>query len=88
MDLVLSPMGTKPFAAEGFKGEAIVCSIRYTPKSGFRRGRTDIEYLRKTPMEIWFAKADGANVYAPVYVRIPTEYGMVTITAVKYGSNS
>ena len=85
MDLVLSPMGTKPFAAEGFKGEAIVCSIRYTPKSGFRRGRTDIEYLRKTPMEIWFAKADGANVYAPVYARIPTRMGPLYVTAVKIG---
>ncbi|MGO7418107.1 hypothetical protein ACCS64_37800, partial [Rhizobium ruizarguesonis] len=31
---------------------------------------------------------EAANVYAPVYVRIPTEYGMVTITAVKYGRNS
>ena len=30
-------------------------------------------------MEIWFAKAEAVNVYAPVYVRIPTQYGMVTI---------
>jgi hypothetical protein len=37
-------------------------------------------------MEIWFAKADAANVYAPVYVRIPTQYGPVTITAVRYSA--
>jgi hypothetical protein len=85
MDLVLTPKGTKPFSTKGFDGEAIVCSIRYVPKSGFRRGRSDIEYLKKTPMEIWFAKAQSANVYAPVYARIPTRMGQVYVTAVKYG---
>ncbi len=35
MDLVLTPKGTKPFSTDGFKGEAIVCSIRYLPRSGF-----------------------------------------------------
>ncbi|MDE1156882.1 MAG: DUF3108 domain-containing protein [Neorhizobium sp.] len=85
LDLVLSPMGTKPFTADGFKGEAIVCEIRYQPKSGYRRGRDDIEYLKKTPMEIWFAKAQSANVYAPVYARIPTRIGQLYVTAVKYG---
>ncbi len=49
--------------------------------------RKDYLYLAKSDgMEIWFAKADAMNVYAPVYVRIPTQYGTVTITAVKYGS--
>jgi hypothetical protein len=85
MDLVLSPLGTKPFSTDGFKGDAIVCSIRYLPKAGFRRGRSDVEYLKKTPMEIWFAKAQSANVYAPVYARIPTRMGQLYVTAVKYG---
>lgn len=85
LDLVLSPMGTKTFTADGFKGEAIVCEIRYQPKSGYKRGRDDIEYLKKTPMEIWFAKSPGANVYAPVYARIPTRIGQLYVTAVKYG---
>lgn len=85
MDLVLTAKGTKEFSTEGFKGEAIVCSIKYVPKSGFRRGRDDIEYLRKISMEVWFAKARSVNVYAPVYARIPTRMGDVYVTAVKYG---
>jgi hypothetical protein len=85
MDLVLTPAGTKPFSTDGFKGDAIVCTIQYVPKSGFRRGRSDIEYLKKTPIEIWFAKAAGAEVYAPVYARIPTRMGQLYVTAVKYG---
>lgn len=84
MDLVLSSKGSKPFSTNGFKGEAIVCEVRYVPKSGFRRGRSDIEHLKKTPMEIWFARAEGANVYAPVYARIPTSMGQVYVKAAKY----
>ena len=85
MDLVLTPKGTRSFSTNGFEGEAIVCEIRYVPRSGFRRGRSDIEYLRKTPMEIWFAKAQSVNVYAPVYARIPTRMGHVYVKAAKYG---
>ncbi|KKX27912.1 DUF3108 domain-containing protein [Rhizobium sp. LC145] len=85
MDLVLTPKGTRQFSTKGFKGEAIVCDIRYVPKSGYRQGRSDIEFLRKTSMEIWFAKAQSVNVYAPVYARIPTRMGQVYVTAVKYG---
>jgi Protein of unknown function (DUF3108). len=85
MDLILKPKGTESFSTEGFEGEAIVCEIRYVPKSGFRRGRSDIEHLRKTPMEIWFAKAQSVNVYAPVYARIPTSMGQVYVKAARYG---
>jgi hypothetical protein len=85
MDLMLKEEGTKPYEAKGFKGEAIVCSVRYMPRSGFRKGRSDIEYLKQTPMEVWFAKADRSTVYAPVYARIPTRMGPLHVTAVRYG---
>lgn len=85
LDLVLSSGGTKPFTTNGFTGDAIVCNARYVPKSGFRKGRKDIEYLKSISMEIWFAKAGDMNVYAPVYARIPTKVGQVYITATKYG---
>lgn len=86
MDLVLSPKRSEDFTTNGFSGKATVCGVRFVPRSGYRKGRKDIDYLsRSGAMEIWFAKAQAANVYAPVYVRIPTQYGMVTITAVKYG---
>lgn len=88
MDLVLSGKGSQDFSTEGFNGKALVCNVRFVPKSGYKKGRSDIVYLSKSNrMEIWFAKADAANVYAPVYVRIPTQYGPVTITAVKYGAS-
>lgn len=87
MTLKLSPKGSKPFSTEGFKGDAIVCSVRFKALGGYKKSRTDFDYLAKSnDMEIWFAKADAMKVYAPVYVRIPTKYGTVTITAVKYGA--
>ncbi len=87
MDLKLSAKGTKPFKTEGFQGDVIVCGIKFVPKSGYRKGRDDVDYLRKLEtMEIWFAKADAVNVYAPVYVRIPTSLGAVTIWATRFGS--
>lgn len=85
LDLVLSAKGSKPFSTDGFKGDTIVCEVRYEPKSGYKKGRSDIEFLKKQRMEVWFAKAEGANVYAPVYARIPTRVGDVYVTAVKYG---
>ncbi|MDI7862591.1 DUF3108 domain-containing protein [Rhizobiaceae bacterium n13] len=87
MDLVLAPKGAKSYTAGKFRTDAIVCSVRFVPKSGFRKGRKDIAYLsRLNSMEIWFAKAENVNVYAPVYVRIPTDYGPVAISAVKFGN--
>jgi hypothetical protein len=85
IDLVLSAKGTKPFSTEGFKGDAIVCEVRYEPRSGYRQGRSDIEFLKKARMEVWFAKAANVNVYAPVYARIPTKVGDLYVTAVKFG---
>lgn len=85
MDLVLGASGTKPFSTSGFSGDAIVCTLKYVPKSGFRKGRSDIEYLKGISMEVWFAKADSVDLYAPVYARIPTKAGPVYITATKYG---
>ncbi len=86
MDLVLSPKGSKTAKLAGVETEVTICGIRYIPKSGYRRGRDDIDYMsRATGMEIWFAKTDTLKVYAPVYARVPTRLGPLHITAVKFG---
>ncbi|MFB9913897.1 DUF3108 domain-containing protein [Rhizobium paknamense] len=87
MDLVLSPKGKAKFTAGDVSGEATVCSVRYVPKSGFNKGRSDIEYLRQAnDMEIWFAKAGGMKLYAPVYAKVPTRVGPLYITATRFGA--
>ncbi len=84
MDLVLSPKGTRSFKAKGYEGDVLVCSVRFVPKAGYRKGRKDIEYLRNSSkMEIWFGNAGELGLVAPVYVSIPTQIGMLTISASK-----
>ena len=36
-------------------------------------------------MEVWFAKSDTVNVYAPVYIRVPTTVGNLQINATRFG---
>lgn len=86
IDLILTPKGTKSYAHGEVKTEATVCGIRYVPRSGYRKGRKDIDYLMKVRgMEIWFAKAGDLPLYAPVRARIPTQYGTVDISAIRFG---
>ncbi|MDK1375154.1 MULTISPECIES: DUF3108 domain-containing protein [unclassified Sinorhizobium] len=86
LDIRLSPKGTRSFKTRGFNGEVIVCGVRFVPKAGYRKGREDVEYLRRLEtMEIWFARAEAVDVYAPVYVRIPTKLGPVTVSATRFG---
>jgi hypothetical protein len=35
-------------------------------------------------MEIWFAKSASLNVYAPVFLSVPTKFGTVTVTATHF----
>lgn len=86
MDIKLSDKGTRSFSTRGFEGEVKVCGVRFLPRAGYRKGRKDVEYLRKlASMEIWFAKAEAVDMYAPVYVRIPTALGPVTVSATRFG---
>jgi hypothetical protein len=88
LDMRLTSKGTRSYTTKGFAGEVTVCGIRFIPKSGYRKGREDVEYLRRlSTMEIWFAKAEAANVYAPVYVKIPTKLGPVTVSATRFGGD-
>lgn len=84
MDLVLTDRGKRPYRFEGFSGETLVCSVRFVPKAGYKPESDDIAYLRKASgMEIWFARTGSIDLYAPVYVKVPTRAGSLTIAATK-----
>ena len=86
VDLVLQPSGRQPFSTQGYKGDAIACSVRFVPKAGYRKGNSSIEYLRELKsIEVWFARSPSADVYAPVYARVPTKIGSVTVWATEFG---
>ncbi len=82
MNLRLAPKRTDKFSATGYNGDVTVCSIRYEPVSGHRRKSKDIDYIKRLDnIEIWFAKSAKLDVYAPVYLAVPTKYGVISITA-------
>lgn len=86
-NLTLYDKGTRPFSAGGQMMDARVCGFRVQPKSGFRKGKSDMDYVAKLKdMEIWFAKSTIANVYAPVKIKISTGFGSFIISAVKIGA--
>lgn len=86
LDLHLSEAGRRPFSTEGFQGEAIVCTARAEPRSGYHTDHSSTEIMRDTRVEVWFARNERADLYAPVYARVPTRLGPVTITATRFGS--
>ena len=87
MDLKLLPKGQKPFKTAGFDGMVEVCAVDFTPKAGYRADRDDLVELSKSKrIEVWFARADKVDAYAPVYIQIPVRYGQFTVTATKFGS--
>lgn len=85
MDIVLSEKGRQSIDIGQRRVEAIACTARYVPRAGYKRGRKDIEFLKGAKMEVWFAKSDTVNVYAPVYIRVPTTVGNLQIKAVRFG---
>ena len=86
MDLVLGMKGVRPFSTSGFSGDVVVCSVRIVPKAGYRKGNDSLDYLRKlTTMEVWFARPPEKDYYAPVYAKVPTKIGQVTVSATHFG---
>lgn len=84
--LHLTPKGVRPYRTKGFAGDAIVCGIRFEPKSGYRKGSSGIRYLRELKtMEVWFAKHELGGFYAPVYAKVPTKIGQVIVAATRFG---
>ena len=84
--LHLAPKGVRPFRTEGFAGDAIVCSVRFEPKAGYRKSSSGIQYLTELKtMEVWFARHEAGDLYAPVYAKIPTKIGQVIVAATRFG---
>lgn len=85
--LDLRPKGVRPFRTNGFAGDAVVCSLRFAPKAGYRKYSSGIKYLSAlTSIEVWFAKHERGGFYAPVYAKVPTKIGQVIVAATRFGS--
>ncbi|MFD2236664.1 DUF3108 domain-containing protein [Aureimonas populi] len=86
LDLRLSPAGTRRFSATGFSGQAVVCHARIAPVSGYRRGSKGLNFLQGQTIQLWFAPLGETGIFAPVYARVPTQIGPLSLTATRFGA--
>jgi hypothetical protein len=72
-----------------YSGPAIVCAMRYTPLSGYRRSKASVRFMAENrDMEVWMAPA-GDGFMAPVKIRVRTKYGRLVLEARRFaGSGS
>ena len=75
-DVMLSYGGVKPAKATGFKGQVLVCHVRFHAISGHRPEREAVKFMdANKDIETWLVKVDGAKVLIPFKVSIKTMVG-------------
>ncbi|MBP0616977.1 DUF3108 domain-containing protein [Jiella mangrovi] len=81
LNLRLSPRGKESVSLKGYSGDAVACSVRIDPVSGYDKRSKGLKFLRDQTIEVWFAPIARPDVYVPVYARIPTTIGPLTLQA-------
>jgi hypothetical protein len=81
LDLAMSPGGTSTYSMSGYSGDAVVCNARIRPVSGYDRSSKGLNFLKDQTIQVWFAAIAQPDVYVPVYARIPTQVGPLTLSA-------
>lgn len=80
VNLALSHVKIGP--VPNYKGDAVTCSARFIPVSGYRTKNRTMDYLKsKAKISISFAQLGETGIYAPVRATITTTLGPVTVTA-------
>jgi len=70
---------------KGYQGPAVVCTVFFTPVSGYVPDRFAIRYLaERRDMEITFAPIAGTRVLAPFRIKIPTPIGAGMVEAKEF----
>lgn len=84
-DIPLSYIAIAPMTIPGYSGDAVVCSARFVPVAGYRKGNSTIEYLKnESKMTIAFAPMGATGVYVPIQASIGTRIGTILVTASRF----
>jgi hypothetical protein len=74
-------------AEKGYAGPVLVCSVQFSPVSGYVPSRTAIKYLAtQHDMEVWFAPIAGTRVLVPFRAQGPTPIGQAVLVATQFVS--
>jgi hypothetical protein len=72
-------------AERGYRGQALVCAIYFTPVAGYIPDRPVIKYLTgQRNMEIAFVPIAGTRILAPFRLSIPTPFGSAMLEATSF----
>lgn len=81
-DITLSYLRTEKVKAEGYAGNAVVCSVRYAPVAGHRPSRYTVKYLMENrDMFVWLVPVAGTRLLAPFKVSVATLMGTAVLQA-------
>ena len=84
-DLALSHVSNGTIAVPGYRGDAVTCRARFVPVSGYRKGRSSLEYMKnRSNITIAFAPLGNSGVYVPVHATVGTKVGTLTIQARRF----
>lgn len=82
-DIQLFYKGKKNFNANrkrGYKGPVFVCGIRYKPVAGHRSQKKEVIYMQKNKnMELWVAAVKDTKFVVPVYLKVGTKFGPLSL---------
>ena len=85
----LSYKTTRAVKTKGYTGFAHVCKLKYVPIAGYRKGRKNVEYMRKNErMEFWLAPITGTNIFTPIRIEVATQYGKIVAVPQYFGLTS
>jgi len=89
-DLSLSYKRMERVKAErGYEGPVVVCSVQFTPVSGYVPSRPTIKYLiQQRDIEVWLAPIASTRVLVPFRLVVPTPLGLGIMQAVQFVSAS
>lgn len=67
----------------GYSGDAVICSVRVTPRTGMRQGSFTTMLQQRDNTRIWLAALDGEDIYIPVRIQVRTPIGAAVMDVVK-----
>jgi hypothetical protein len=74
-------------AERGYEGPVVVCSVQFTPVSGYVPSRPTIKYLiQQRDIEVWLAPIASTRVVVPYRLVVPTPLGVGVLQAVQFVS--
>lgn len=68
---------------KGYSGDAVICTVRVTPRTGMRQGSFTTMLQQRDNTRIWLAALDGEDIYIPVRIQVRTPIGAAVMDVVK-----